>query len=548
MSKSRPFSIFLLKEGYDARNALRDGHALEVDVDASALPADASLFILDAPPKRPWWKDYFGVQKDLWQTGKGALVFLPVGARTFALSFGHVSHNLKDASYEYDFGLRVTLNCVDPKKLKNTDALEPGAARRQRTQVSVDSDLTYFDFDRDSKILKSLTGKAKAEHQALIKHATGASNLRINSPVPPAELTALCERLLELYADEGYRDTFPDIQNITPVRDPAIVEQLDEKLIEAFRTKSQDLYLAVPALIDYQDNVYARFSGVGPSLIYDDVFLARYYEYLESHDRNPADLGLEDLKKHALRLTNEDGDTRDSFSILRSLVFDTMLEDSEDSYHLIEGNWYRVAKSYVVKLAEFLDPLCVEMELPPYNESSEAAYNSSVAAGNAAYVCLDKSNISPPGETQVEPCDLYSVVDGCAFFYHVKVSTFSAQLSHLFNQGTNAIELLKLDDEAREKLRALIADKASADGVAALLAPIEGMKVKIVFAIVTHKDVNEKSGNLPLFSRVSLMRCLRALRLMSVPAFYGYVADQSPRTEGKKKKRKKAKSADEGVP
>ena len=79
------------------------------------------MFVLDNHPKEPWWKGYFGVQKILNQVTKGALIFLPVEQRCFALSFGHVYHNLKDESYEYDFGLRVTLNSVDPKKLKSTD-------------------------------------------------------------------------------------------------------------------------------------------------------------------------------------------------------------------------------------------------------------------------------------------------------------------------------------------------------------------------------------------------------------------------------------------
>src|SRR5690606_34621386 len=127
------------------------------------LPENATLFVLDSAPREPWWKSYFGVTMPLNQVSKGALIFLPVGDRCFALSFGHVAHNLKDTSYEYDFGLRVTLNSLDPTKLKSTDVLDPGAARRQRTQVPVDSDLTYFDFDRDSAILKSLTGKVKDE-------------------------------------------------------------------------------------------------------------------------------------------------------------------------------------------------------------------------------------------------------------------------------------------------------------------------------------------------------------------------------------------------
>lgn len=263
MSKSRSFSIYLLKNGYDASNALKDDHALDDGGDASELPEGASLFVLDGPPREPWWKSYFGLATPLTQSIKGALAFLPANDRCFALSFGHVFHNLKEESYEYDFGLRVTLNSVDPTKLKSTDILEPAAARRQRTQVPIDSDLTYFDFDRNSAVLKSLTGKVKDEHKELFRHATGASNLHLSTAVAPNGLVPLCEKLLELYASNAYKTTFPDIQNITPIRDPVVIAELNAKLLQALRNKSADLYLTVPDLINYRDNMYAAFSGAG---------------------------------------------------------------------------------------------------------------------------------------------------------------------------------------------------------------------------------------------------------------------------------------------
>jgi uncharacterized protein (TIGR04141 family) len=150
MPKTRSFSIYLLKDGFDATNALRQDHLLHDTVRATGLPENAVLFVLDGEPRAPWWKSYFGIEQPLPQTNKGALIFLQIDERCFALSFGHVSHNLLDTSYEYDFGLRVTLNSLDPTKLKSTDTLEPGAAKRQRTQLPIESELTFFDFDRDS--------------------------------------------------------------------------------------------------------------------------------------------------------------------------------------------------------------------------------------------------------------------------------------------------------------------------------------------------------------------------------------------------------------
>ncbi|MBN4016436.1 TIGR04141 family sporadically distributed protein [Rhodospirillaceae bacterium AH-315-P19] len=545
MSKSRSFSIYLLKNGCDATNALKDDHSLDETVAADALPEGASLFILNNPPREPWWKGYFSIQKSLRQATKGALIFLPVGKRVFALSFGHVFHNLKDASYEYDFGLRVTLNCVDPDKIKNTDVLEPGAARRQRTQVSPDSNLTYFDFDCDSTILKSLTGKVKAEHQELIKHATGASNLRISSAVAFNGLAGLCEKLLELYESDTYKTTFPDIQNIAPVRDPVVIKQLNGKLLEAFRAKSEGLALAIPDIVDYQDNVCATFSGAGKSCVYDDVFIDRYYEYLASYGRALADVELDDLRRHVLRLTDENGSTRDNHSIFKSFIYDTTLDGGGETYHLTEGNWYKVNNDYIVKLEAFLDPLCADLLLPAYTHNGEGAYNAAVAANDASYLCLDKTDISPTGQTQIEPCDLYSVTDDHAVFHHVKRSTLSKQLSHLFNQGANAVELLKLEEEAVEKLKQLINNK-TAGSIAAFSAPIDAKSFEVVFAIITHKDKANKSKNLPLFSRVSLMRNMKALQLMSVKASYGFIVDQTSKAVGKKKPRKKKADGGDG--
>lgn len=114
MTKTRSFSIFLLKDGFDATNALKEDNTLHTDVVGDNLPEGAVLFVLDNPPHPPWWKSYFGLQKDLSQVSKGALVFVPAKGRWFALSFGHVFHNLNDTSYEYDFGLRVRARRTNP--------------------------------------------------------------------------------------------------------------------------------------------------------------------------------------------------------------------------------------------------------------------------------------------------------------------------------------------------------------------------------------------------------------------------------------------------
>src|SRR6185437_12579507 len=93
----------------------------------------------------------------------------------------------------------------------------------------------------------------------------------------------------------------------------------------------------------------------------------------------------------------------------------------------------------------------------------------------------------------LEPCDIFAVADDQAVFYHVKRSTHSSQLSHLFNQGMNAIEIIKVEPESVEKLfRVIESGVADQAARAALIAPVKEQKLKVVFGVITHKDPSVK--------------------------------------------------------
>ena len=443
MSKSHPFSMYLLKESFNATNALKDEHSLASAVGAIKLPDKAVLFILDSLPKPPWWKEFWGISQELKQVSKGALLFLPVDERWFALCFGHTYHNLREDCYEYDFGIRVTLNTLDPDRLKSTDTLEPGTAKRQRVQSSIETGLTFFDFDRDSSMIKSLTGKVKPEYKDLFNDATGASNLRINSRIDSNEIVELCKKVLEVYKKDDYLRNFPNFQNIVPVKDPEVLQKLNEQLLVALHNKNKDLVLTIPQLLDYQEKHYIKFGGLGNDNIYEDVSMLHYHEYLENNCRLLNEIVIADIKLHKLCLCNEDGDIKNSFSIYKSILFDTKLGEDNLTYHLCEGNWYEVNNDFLTKIVDFLDPYFKNSRFIAYEHNGEGEYNIKFSETNPSYICLDKTSINPPGQTAVEPCDLYTVENNKAVYFHIKVSTRSFSLSHLFNQGMNSIHLIK---------------------------------------------------------------------------------------------------------
>lgn len=547
MPRSRPFSIFLLKEGRNAANSLRVGHGL-VPAAADSLPEGSTLFILDTHPTPPWWRAYFGIHENLLQVHKGALVFLPIEDACFALAFGQVIHHLEETAFEYDFGLRVTLNSLDPKKLKSADMLEPGAARRRRTQVPKSTELTYLDFDANSDVIKSLTGKVKDEYEELFKNATGSVSLKVNLKLEPHELPGICETLLELYESDDYKEAFPNIQNIVPVKDPLEAAPLDAALLRSVRENDGRTTLTIPDIVDYRDNTSCIFFANGESSnVFPDISIEHLYEFLEE-TMDIATLSLEQLKSFRMMLTDVDGSPGPSFGIFRSLIFETESNDGQAIYHINEGSWYKVEREYLDRLRNYLDAKCEDSDLCPYNHDaaengkavySEENYNSAVPAWSNNFICLDQTDISPAGSTAIEPCDIYTATadqtalgGSRARLYHIKISTRSSQLSHLFNQGLNSIELIAANDASREKMRKLVRDRLNGNNEPNFLSPIDNREFKVVFGIITHKDRGERSNNLPLFSKISLMRNMQRLELMKVPVALTFIEDRSPKKSG----------------
>jgi uncharacterized protein (TIGR04141 family) len=516
MAKSRSFSIYLLKNGFDANNSLKKEHSLGNPIKANNLPDGAILYLFDKKPNPPWWKSFWGITQDLQQTLKGSIVFLPVSNRTFVLTFGHTSHFLEENSYEYDFGLRTTLNALNPQKIKSTDILQPESAKRERIQSPVASDLTFFDLNTDESIIKKLTGAVKEEYKDILTNITGANSLRISSKVNAREISTLCSQLLEIYSKDDFKESFPDIQNVIPVKDPDLIYQLNDKIIESFNTESYELVLAIPDIINYSDSFNISFSGAGKSSnIYEDVYIAYYREYLDEKD--VLDVSVNILKHHKLNIDDENENNRKSYSIFKCLLFDCEL--SSEHYHLCEGEWYYIDKNYIQKIKQILDPIFKQHSvLKECNQKREDDYNSSVANSNSNYYCLDKKNIAPDGETSVEPCDLLTIDNNFVNLIHIKISTRSASLSHLFNQGLNSVELLRMQPESKQKLKKLVNNQD-------IDTFINSDKFAVIFGIITAKNSDKKSDNLPIFSRISLMRTMQFLKLMGISCSVVFIKD-----------------------
>lgn len=466
---------------------------------------------------------------------------MPVADRWFALSFGHVFHKLLDNCYEYDFGLLVTLNSLDPKKLKSADVMDPGASRRKRTQIPAAADITFLDFDSNTEIVRSLTGAVREDLTGLFKSATGSASLKVSLKLLPEELHNLCTNLLALYNSNDYLKTFPNVGKISPENDPDIVRTLNNKLLQYFIARDPSLSLCIPDIVDYRDNTSCRFQGRGGvAEVYTDISLEAFYDYL-GETTDLAEFTADKLKSFSVALCDTDGNINKAYNIYNCLLLD--IHEQAEVYHICEGSWYRVEREYIELLKGYLDTKFEPTDLFDYNHDcikdgishySEEAYNSAVAENFPAFICLDQKNMSLDGQTAIEPCDLYTLSKAengeqeLGKLYHLKISTRSSQLSHLFNQGTNSAELLILEPKCREKLKELITEQIGQNDLESYCEAIENINIKVIYGIITTKDPKLLSENLPLFSKISLMRCLKNLELMQIPSAITYITDASP--------------------
>lgn len=520
MAKSRGFSIYLLKETFDAYNALKDDHNLElISEQGTNLPKEAVMYIADRPSSPPWWKNYWGINKNLIQAQKGAIVFLPVENKWMVLTFGMTYHQLNENSYEYDFGLRTTLNALDPDKIKSTDILEPESAKRERIQSPTASNLTFFDIRQDESIVKKLTGAVREEYKDILTNITGASSLRITSKLEPSEIIGLCERILEIYNSNDYIKYFPDIQNIVPIKDPDKLSELNQLLLSAFESGPVDLVLSIPEIIDHTNTFTIKYSGAGrSSLEFNDIYIGDYREYLKDCEVERIN-NIIDFKNHKLKIIDENNDIIKTFSIYKCLLYEC--EMNNNHYNFCEGEWYQIENDYFNRIIKTLDRYFIDHHnlLIDCDVSKEDAYNLAVEKTNPEVYCLDKKNISPAGQTQIEPCDLLAINNERVELIHVKISTRSSSLSHLFNQGYNSVTILRMMEESRNILKNLLENDSELNRL------IDEDKFSVLYGIITKKPPNLKSRNLPLFSRISLFRVINNFKLIKIPCNLYFIKD-----------------------
>ena len=502
----RTLTIFLLKKGIVETEALDEEHADSLTEYPVGIGSKlvGSLFARQSPLLPPSWMKLFTGAIDgasrLRTTAVTAVFLVRAGGRLFALVFGQGRHLLREGSCEERFGLRVTLNSVDPRLLRGVDVstLEsnPFHAKRQASRAAP---LGQFGLNLDQDILRAVTGRPTDE--TLGSQMTGIDSLSVRVGVDLPSLKPLLKRYLEISEETSYRDKFPWVDHIAEVRDASAKERLFDALVDLLKNETVDTaWAAIPEVIDWTTFDSFRIGTRTDAQPQDDITLERILQALG--EDGPTLDGLR--KKRVYCMANGNPHPTNSWSFLHCLTAEVR---NKEGLHILNANtWYRVSDDFVQQVdADVAEIDSSSSVLPTWGDEREDAYNERVALASGGRIALlDCVMISHPGmASPIEFCDLYS---DDRRLIHVKRYGQSSILSHLFMQGLVSADCLLSDGKFRHALNTKVPTTHR-------LADPDSRPKSELFEVAFAIGSKEMGAlRLPFFSRVTLKNVARTLK------------------------------------
>jgi uncharacterized protein (TIGR04141 family) len=541
----------LTKKEYLARPEGPDGVSVMVRHVEHSFEAEGlagHVFVKDPPNENtPDWVDFVsaGIESDfsperLSNKSVSSLLVVSAGPRQFALAFGHGRHMLNHEYVEPRFGIKVCLNSIEPGKVASLDKQTFDAnPRLTRTQAIRLSSVAEYGINAEQDLLKAVVGVTLPAFQAELGDVVaGMDALKLHIEADVDRLAHTLKSALERYESKDYLapvngrpGQFAWVDNLSIEPSKAIVDKLDELLWTAFEArKFSNMWLSLPDIIDWRSLAGLSYQS-GPAV---PASLFQTLEISQLRNAFGSKATLNALKNRRVLAHQLSGSPPLSFSGYDCIYWETTL--GKDQYLFHQGDWYKTKRAFsdeVRKSFNHLKIIKMPHVFPQYNHTGEDDYNRAVkAAPNSPYALLDRKLVQyGGGHSSIEICDLFSAPGPGhtkGQLVHVKRGRGSASLSHLFNQGLVSCTLLASAPDFVDQVNSQL-KKQGAQSVA--------RKFPSADYDLTYCIIDGPAGrplDIPFFSKVSLLACVRAVRaygfevsLMLVPESAVYLAKQA---------------------
>jgi uncharacterized protein (TIGR04141 family) len=451
-------TIHLLKPDKVASfdDALKKGHH---DTRPLAAPFDGEFIPLPSQPGEPPWVE--AVRSVLQNSNAltldsqspAGLLVVRRSANTFVLTFGHAWQKLEEQWLEPDFGLRVALNAIPRDKLLEIRAEQVFAKRHIASERAPRASFIQefgVDFDRD--LLAVLKGIPTDNHKNLGSHVRGSTSLQLQLPI--SSLPVTLDRAIRLFQSTSYKQRWPEVGNVHPVRDTSIIAALEAQLDAELASKQafKRLVLFTPAERRDEQTQVAHFYVFGHMMgkpVYRPYLLLQsWIDFLNGKNLVPSVAEAQDTRIHVL----DEGKVEfNDYSVFECFTYE--LNFGGRPYVLSSGTWYEVITDFVGRVNKYISKIDAPgVQLPAWNQvENEPEYNKRCGA-TPGFLHFDSADVLFGGnQSKFEFCDLLHVKSRSLYF--VKVPSKSSGMSHLVEQVRRTAELLfSTDGSYREAL------------------------------------------------------------------------------------------------
>jgi len=319
--KSVRLSIFLIKKDWALDKVLDKKHSLDsysVRVGGSSI---GDLHVKRSGQKVPHWAVLFQGSTvpqlpNIPSQSAAAVWLIRVQKRLFAITFGYGRALLVPGCSEEDFGLKVTLNCVDTERVRSVDRVKLDAiAQHSQIQASREASIGDFGLDVEQDLLRAVTGKPLKSQLGL--RLTGKDSLHVHANVDLNEITDLLARYLAEYSKRTYRERFPWVDQIHELQDPTKIEQLEKEIVQRLRTQDlEHLWLTIPEPIDWSRVSGFKYGRSRNAKLHEDI---HFTSYLEEYGKTD-EIAIETLKyASVLAISEDDGNVLYHWPLFRCI-------------------------------------------------------------------------------------------------------------------------------------------------------------------------------------------------------------------------------------
>jgi uncharacterized protein (TIGR04141 family) len=224
------------------------------------------------------------------------------------------------------------------------------------------------------------------------KNVRGGTSFRIE--VPLSKLQAVLRRALNLFASNAYKKHWPEIDNLSPLKDETLIKKLEAQLDADFASGVAQKRLVmftpiyrreeVPPVDSY---VFGRLAGASPATPY--LMVESWINFLKRKNLAPS---VAEAKATSIHLLDE---AREQIKV--SSAFDCFgyeLTFGGQPYILSSGVWYEVVLEFLTKINRAAANIPAPgTSLPPWDGvESEGEYNVRCGGLNG-FLNFDTKNI-----------------------------------------------------------------------------------------------------------------------------------------------------------